>query len=135
MNSSKTHDRYEEGRRFPRIPVSVPVTVSFGKNQTLEAMIYDISPDGLQIRCNRESAQLLHPRSERIDVKNRPSVETAFTLTIKNKDRKVAAKCHVCYMIFLEEAESEAENAALGLNFTALKGRSGKFVNQYLFKK
>ena len=135
MNTSKRHKSYEEQRRFPRIPLAVPITVIYGKNQTLEAMVYDISPDGLQIRCSQDNAKLLHPVSEYIDRTKRPSIDTAFVLTIKNKERKVIAKCDITYMIEIENAELETENAALGLHFTTLKGRSGKFVNQFLFKK
>ena len=135
MNTSKRHKSYEEQRRFPRIPLSVPVTVSYGKNLTSEVMAYDISPDGLQIRCNQETARTLHPVSGFIEKSQRPSVEVTFTLTIKNKDRKITARCDITYMIELEEAETETENAALGLYFTSLKGRSSRFISQFLFKK
>lgn len=134
MSTSKRHDRYEDGRRFPRIPVSIPVTVKYGKSQTTEAVTYDISPDGIQIRCNQAIAQSLHPKSERIEENARPSVEVTLSLPVKNGEKKFSAICHIIYMIFLKEAESEAENAALGLRYAALKGRSEKYLQQFLFK-
>lgn len=136
MSSSKRHDRFEEGRRFPRVPVVLPVTVSFGQNQTIQAVTYDISPDGIQIRCNKYVAQSIHRKEERIPENERPIVDVSLNLTIKKAEKKFIAKCQAVYMIFLEQAaESEMENAAFGLRFLGFKGRSEKYLNKFLFKK
>ena len=136
MTSTKRHNRYEEGRRFPRIPVTLPIAVSFGQSQTIEAVTYDISPDGIQIRCNKYVAQSIHRKDERIPESERPIVDIALNLPVKRAEKKFAAKCQVVYMIFLEQAaESESENAALGLRFLTLKGRSEKYLSKFLFKK
>ena len=135
MSTSKIHDRYEEGRRFPRIPASIPITIEKDKNKTIKAITYDISPDGIQIRCNQAVAQTLHPKNERIEEKARPSVGVTLSLPVKKSEKKFSAICQIVYMIFLEEAESEAENAALGLRYTAFHGRSEKYLQQFLFKR
>lgn len=136
MTSTKRHNRYEEGRRFPRIPAALPVTLSFGQSQTIEAVTYDISPDGIQIRCNKYVAQSIHRRDERIPESERPIVDIALNLPVKRAEKKFAAKCQVVYLIFLEQAaESETENAALGLRFLTLKGRSEKYLSKFLFKR
>ena len=136
MSASKRHDRYEEGRRFPRIPITLPVTINYGKNQTIEVVSYDISPEGIQIRCNKYTAQSLHGKDERIPEANRPIVDIALNLPVKRTEKKFAAKCQIIYMIFLEDsAESEAEDAALGLRFIGLKGRSEKYLGKFLFKR
>jgi len=136
MNATKRHDRYEEGRRFPRIPVTFPVTVNFGKNQSIEVVSYDISPDGIQIRCNKYIAQSLHGKDERIPESERPIVDIALNLPVKRAEKKFSARCQIVYLIFLEEAaESEMENTALGLKFLDLKGRSEKYLGKFLFKR
>ena len=134
MSASKRHERYEEGRRFPRIPVAIPITIVHGQNQTTEAVTYDISPDGIQIRCNQAIAQILHPKCERIEESARPPVDVTLNLPAKKGEKKFIARCHIVYMIFLKEAESNAENAAIGLKYMALKGRSEKYLHQFLFK-
>lgn len=136
MTSSKRHNRYEEGRRFPRIPATLPVSISFGQNQTIEAVTFDISPDGIQIRCNKYIAQSIHRKDERIPESERPIVDISLNLPVKRADKKFAAKCQVAYMIFLEAAaESETENAALGMRFLAIKGRGEKYLSKFLFKR
>ena len=135
MSTSKRHDRYEEGRRFPRIPASIPITIEKSNNETIEAVTYDISPDGIQIRCNRAVAQTLHPKSQRIEENARPTVEITLTLPVKKGEKKFSAVCQIVYMIILKEPESEAENAALGLRYAAFHGRSEKYLQQFLFKR
>ena len=134
MNTTKEHQRYEEGRRFPRIQATIPIRVEQG-DKTIEAITYDISPDGLQVRCNRQIAQILYSKTGRIPVKDRPLVDITLELPAGRRGKKFSASCEVVYMIFLEPTEPGVENAAIGLRFSSIRGRSGKHLQRFLFKR
>jgi len=133
MDINKIHKRYEEGRRFPRIKVTVPITLAYEEQQKLEAMIYDVSPEGIQIRCNHETAKLLQLKKEHIEGNKRREVVSVFNLPVMRQEKKLTTVCEICYMILLDE--NEKDEAALGLKFTKLKGRSSKYLTQFMFKK
>lgn len=73
---------HEERRSYPRIDLSVPVMISTEDCQVLHGRVRTISTDGLQIRCDRRTAQAIHPRGTHIAPGSGPKVTLRFELSL-----------------------------------------------------
>lgn len=60
--SQTRHDPVlDDTRRLPRVVVRRPARVLVAGGEQVSAMVYDVSPDGLQLRCSRAAASAIHP--------------------------------------------------------------------------
>ncbi len=57
----KLVDKLDEQRRYPRLELGIPVAFRNASGQHCVAKLVNIAPDGIQIRCNTATAQILHP--------------------------------------------------------------------------
>lgn len=48
-------------RRLPRVVLRAPARVVTSASEKVIVRVHDVSPDGLQLRCNRATASKLHP--------------------------------------------------------------------------
>lgn len=70
MAGEKTHtdlsmkDTFEKRRKFPRLKMSVPVTITGTRGEIFRAALYDISPDGVQVRLAISDGMKIFPGKE-----------------------------------------------------------------------
>lgn len=136
MNTSLSNqhcDFYEESRSYPRIKTRLPITLSLESNETITTSIYDISPDGLQIRCNRNIAAKLNPGGKRINVKDNVTIKAEFLLSVDGEQKKVVVSCKVYYFVIIPGGLEE--DVAFGLKFKNFEGKSVMYIGQHILNE
>lgn len=106
---------YEERRRYPRVDLRVPVIISSHQHKVLRARTRNISAEGLQIRCDRETSRALHPSGTPIPPKAGPSVMLRLDLTLHGQVRRFVAEGRLVYI-----AVCRSDEIAFGLQFTQI---------------
>ncbi len=88
ISPDETQTRFEpvhdDRRRMPRIVLRCPGRATTGAGAVVDVTVRDLSPDGLQLRCDRETAQAIHPGGRAIKAGEKaPYVEVAFEVPIR----------------------------------------------------
>jgi hypothetical protein len=114
------YEQYDERRVFPRIKMHESAEILLG-GKVLPVVIYDISPDGMQLRCDREVAQVINPTGRRIEVGKGPVVGFRCQLPLRDGPAAFSAECQVWWFALTPQGQ-----VALGFRFkdTSLKDRS-----------
>ena len=89
----------EQRRAFPRIKLRIPVQVGLPGGQVACARIYNLSPDGIQIRCDPRTAQRIHPSGKVISDGSGPKLLIALRLKQGADMRTHVLKCRVFYLL------------------------------------
>lgn len=113
--------------------ISLPVKIRSHTGKSIKALIYDMSPDGLQIRCDKETAKLIHPIDKNIDGDKKPVVVVAFTIPHHKGEREIVSRCKICHFIILDQ-DSKNE-VVFGLKFTGFKDNCDKFISQFFIQE
>jgi len=135
INYTNQYKTYEDNRKYPRLKIDLPVKVRYGKGKYIRARIHDISPDGLQIRCDQKSAQLLHSSGKLIEEDKRPSVVVVFKVPYKKAYNKIIVRCQICYFALLGDENVERITVAFGLKFNKFKGDCGKYAGWFIYNE
>ena len=125
----KPYDIHERRRKYPRVVTQQPVEIKY-RTKTLQATVYDISPDGLQIRCNRNTMFAIHPSGEFIRKNNAPLIDVVFSLPIGKSHRQIKATCTIYYFVLLPE--EKYKDVAFGVQFKKFKGNSCRYVGEFI---
>lgn len=113
-----THPLYadlESRRAFPRIRLRIPLQIALPNGKIVCAQIYNLSPDGIQIRCTPETARQIHPSGKAINDGSGPEITVALRLKHGADIRTHALLCRVYYV--LPETPKEI---IIGLQFDSL---------------
>ena len=129
-HGDQPYDFYEETRKYPRVHINLPITIYLDNKRFITASIYDISPDGLQIRCTRAVAEALNPRGKRIKYEDNIIVNTKFTVPIDDEQHVVAVSCQIYYFVILPDVEGE--DVAFGLKFKKFEGESIRHIGDLI---
>lgn len=129
MMHLKPYETHEGRRKYPGIVIQQPVEIKY-KTKTLQATVYDISPDGLQIRCDRNTMRTIHPSGEFIRKNNTPHIDVVFSHLIGKNQRQIKATCRIYYFVLLPE--EKYKDLAFGVQFKKLKGNSAKYVGEFI---
>lgn len=100
MSQKQPYESYEDRRRFPRIGIGVPAELTF-QGKSLRGKIHDLSPDGLQVRCNRKTLQAIRPSGKYIHREDAPVLETVFKLDVRGKVTEIHATVRMYYFVLL----------------------------------
>ncbi len=121
------YETYEEKRLFPRINIDRRVLIRLLDGNIVYAIAHDISPDGLQIRCDRTTAHVLHPSGKSITDDNAPSVDIRLPLPLLEGLVALAARCTIRYFALISE-----EVVVFGLNFEKLTEEGSGFLDRFI---
>ena len=88
-------ENLDEQRRYPKIPLNIDMGFITDTGIKFSAELINISPDGLQIRCSEDSAQLIRPQVRKIDA---PFVYAAISLPVGHGSRTLAIRCQTLYL-------------------------------------
>ncbi len=122
-------EMYEGRRKYPRIVIDTPVLIQKSKKKHINAAVHDISLDGVQVRCNRESARLLHPSGKFIKENKGPEVEIAFYIPFEDGPEEINVFCQIYYLAVIPDQE-----IAFGLIFKKFRGNSGNLVDRFIME-
>ena len=86
-------------KRLTRIEIKRPIALVDGSGNVATAVAYDISPGGMQIHCDRATANLLNPVGRPSRPDQIPRVDAHFALPLKSGYAKVDVECRIVYSL------------------------------------
>lgn len=129
MQNYRPYKIHEDRRQYPRIIINCPADINY-EDKTLKAIVHDISPDGLQMRCNRKTLQAIHPDGTYIKDNNAPGMDVTFLLSTGKWQSEVKTYCKMYYFVLLPEKVEE--DVAFGLKFIEFKEGGAKYVVDFI---
>lgn len=131
--NAEVFEFYEESRKYPRIKTVIPVQFTTEAGQSIQANIYDVSADSIQMRCERETALKINPAGMQLNKSDDKKVNVIFELSIKNEQKEISISCKVYYVAIVPDEASEL--FAIGLNFKNLEGLTVKDIERYIVEE
>ncbi len=117
----------KELRRFIRIVPGQPVPVRLPDGTVREDIVYDISPAGMQLRCNEATAKKVHPLDEPLGVDNLPRINLEITLPVTGKKEALPVKCKLCFVRNMPD-----DTVGMGVFFEQFEGDLGENFQQFI---
>jgi hypothetical protein len=121
------YDMYEEKRDYPRVSVNSLAVVHKQDEYDVNLILHDISPDGVQLRCNRKTAYTIHPSGKFMTEKTSPEVVLKFTLPIDDKDKDVIVQAKIYYFTIIA-----TDVVAFGVKFKKFEKFTQRHVDDYI---
>lgn len=94
----QTPAEFENQRRYPRVRPFRPVKLILADGSEVADAVFDISPDGMQLRCKGADARRIYPSGQPITAGNRPELELIVCLPFVDGDRRASVRCRLCYI-------------------------------------
>ena len=135
MSLDKQTELFEEKRKYPRIIINAPAQIQYAEGKSVNIHIYDISPEGLQVRCDDETAELLRPSNKPVHKDKKAPVKITFSLLYNNKEREIDVSCHILYITVPENVVGVEHNVALGLKFIRFQGEGKKITGRFIYNE
>jgi hypothetical protein len=126
IDTARLYEIYEEKRAFPRVTLNCPAIIVQG-GERLRVTVYNLSPDGLQIRCDRTTAQRIHPSGRQIRKDAGPVLDVMVSLPQSGASRVLKTRCRAWYFAVVSDAE-----IAFGLRFLDTGTAGGAVIEQFL---
>lgn len=124
-------EKLDEQRRYPRINLDLPVGFRNGSGQHCAARLLNIAPDGIQIRCNVATAQILHPGGGKICSKNAPIVQTAIGIPLTSGTTTLSVCSRLTYLTTV----AEEPRCVIGLQFLDPRPKAQRIIDQFFADK
>ncbi|MCI0591723.1 MAG: PilZ domain-containing protein [Gammaproteobacteria bacterium] len=124
MSGTGYYQVQEEKRRYPRIVIDRLIEIEQADGSVVSALAHDISPDGLQIRCDRDTAKTLNPSETQIEGDKGPEFKVRLSLPLQEGLVELGARCKTLYRAVIPGAEG----VAFGMQFKEFEGDSFKYL-------
>ena len=118
---------FEDKRRYPRVDVCTDVMVTTADQQVLKTRMRNLSAEGMQIRCDPETARKLHPQGTQIATGKEPRVTVRFELETAGGPAEFTSGAQLRYI-----AAKNPSVIAFGLKFTGVSLDMKKRLSGYL---
>ncbi len=107
---------HTDRRALPRVTLSCPGKVILPDGDVVNVMIYDLSRDGLQIRCGKKAAHAINPDGKAIkDGASPREIQVLFYVPLESGKGRVKAKGQLMYFSLIAP-----DIMALGLKFKSI---------------
>lgn len=123
--ASRFFETYETRRLFPRVKLKQPALIVKGDEKT-PALFYNISPDGAQLRVEREHAGILNPSGKPIDAANGPRAHIECRLPLGGRTATLRLSGNLYYFAIVP-----GNKVAFGLRFDHEDERTMGSVDQF----
>ncbi len=120
-------DRLDEHRGHPRLGMDCEVGFRNAAGQHCVAKLLNISPDGMQIRCNVATAQVLHPTGGKICPGHAPIVQTEATLLLPRGESVLSICAQLTYLTTLPEEP----RCVMGLRFLEPRPTAQRVLDEF----
>lgn len=120
-------ERLDEHRGHPRLEMDCDVGFRNAAGQHCVAKLLNLSPDGMQIRCNVATALVLHPTGGRICPTHAPIVQTEAALQLP-RGRCVLS---VCAQLTYFTSMPEEPRCVLGLRFLEPRPTAQRVLDEF----
>ena len=121
---------YEAQRKYPRLILDAPATLVKANEEMVDVTIHDLSIDGLQIQCDRQTAGIIHPSGKFIKSGRGPLVRISFKLQVGLEPSEVTARCRIFYLTGIG-----GNQFAFGLKFYGFAGNGAADVEHYIMRR
>ena len=119
-------DRLDEHRGHPRLDMECDVGFRNASGQHCLAKLLNISPDGLQIRCNVATAQVMHPAGGKICATHAPIVQIEVALSLPRGEVVLSACARLTYLTTMPEEP----RCVMGLRFLELRPTAQRILEE-----
>ena len=123
------YEMYEEKRDYPRVSVNSLAEVHKKDEYDVNVILHDISPDGVQLRCNRKTAHVIHPTGKFITDKTAPIVKLKFVLVIDEREKEVFVESKIYYFSIIA-----TDVVAFGVKFKKFEKFTERHVDSFIMK-
>ena len=120
-------EEYEEKRKYPRIVIDCPVTLVLPGAGPVVALAYDISPGGIQVRGDRNTARLVISGAGKLKNETGRDFDVNFVLPLEGKQARILLRCKLVYVINLDP-----DVCVIGMQFTKIDGDSKKALKRFI---
>ena len=135
MPRNKTESMYEifeKRRAYPRLELNLPVTITGSSGNSFTGTLYDLSPDGVQLRYSVKDGLNLFPDKD-THIKDIKSLKCVLQFELAY-DETAAQVVLEAYPIYLQ-AENE-DTLSAGMYFSKINASTEtKKVHDFLFSK
>jgi hypothetical protein len=107
---------HKDRRSLPRVKLSCPGKVILPGGDVVNVMIYDLSRDGLQLRCGKKAAHAINPGGKAIKDRDSPlEIQVLFYVPLDSGKGRVKAKGKLMYFSLIAP-----DIVALGMKFKSI---------------
>lgn len=121
----------EDKRNYPRIAVNLPLRMRRAGGPVVSATAHDITPAGLQIRCDRATALVIHPAGRYVAGEPGQQVLVRFALPLRAGAAVVDVECRLVHLSIVPDAPPE-RSVALGLEFERFLHEGKENLGRYI---
>jgi PilZ domain len=123
--------RNDDKRHFPRIAVNLSVRMRRADGPVVSTTAHDITPAGLQIRCDRATALAIQPSGRYVAGEPGQRVLVRFALPLRAGSTVVDVESRLAHLSILPDAPAE-RGIALGLEFERFVGEGRKVLQRFI---
>lgn len=120
-------DCLDEHRGHPRLDMDCEVGFRNAAGQHCVAKLLNISRDGMQIRCNVATAQVLHPSGGKICPGHAPIVQTEAALLLPRGESTLSICAQLTYLTTLPEEP----RCVMGLRFLEPRPTAQRVLDEF----
>lgn len=107
---------HKDRRALPRVTLGCPGKVILPGGDVVNVMIYDLSRDGLQLRCGKKAAHAINPGGKAIKDGDSPlEIQVLFYVPLDSGKGRVKAKGKLMYFSLIAP-----DIVALGMKFKSI---------------
>ena len=114
-----------EARHQPRVIVNLPMQIRLDDGQFFNAIVHDVSPDALQIRCDQKTAQLLSPLDNASSSPHTAHIR--LHLPFNAGSLSLSADCEI-----IHQSACDHEQVAFGLRFVEFSGVGARILKIFI---
>lgn len=120
-------NRFDEQRQHPRVDLEIPVAFRNAQGQHCAARLCNISADGLQVRCNVSTAQIIHPVGGRIGGDNQPILQATLAVPMSAGQETLSLGVRLQYLTIVDTDP----RCVLGFSFLNLRPKARRIVETF----
>jgi len=105
---------FEARRKYPRIRMRLPIRVGLPSGSVIVAYTHNMTPEGLQIRCDGKAADAINPGGEPVPRDINSQLMVMMRMESPDEVHSCVLRCRWSYMVRNEEEEE----VVFGLEFT-----------------
>ena len=124
-------NRLEEQRQHPRVVLDIPVAFRNAQGQHCAAKLCNISPDGLQVRCNVVTAQVIHPAGGRLTDCNQPILQATLAVPVGEGFETLSLGVRLQYLT----VGVDEPRCVLGFSFLNLRPKARRIVEGFFAER
>lgn len=125
---------FDEQRKYPRLKVDLPMKISWLSGRKFNGRIYDLSPDGIQIHCDKATVEMICPEKKSSGKENnKPLVLLTFNIPHPDGEKEIVVKSQICHISALDSLPTGM--IAIGSRFLDFKDQCENYVTQYLISE